>query len=37
MFPEPHRFHDAFDTKKGGSLDATHPVFDPLRDFLRNL
>lgn len=37
MFPVPHRFHDAFDPKKGGSLEAAHPVFDALRGFLRSL
>jgi hypothetical protein len=37
MFPEPHRFHDAFDPKKGLSIDPAHPAFDPLRNFLRSL
>jgi hypothetical protein len=37
MFREPHRFHDAFDPKKGQSLNAAHPVFDPLRSFLQSL
>jgi hypothetical protein len=37
MFPEPHRFHDAFDLKKGGSIDPAHHAFDPLRNFLRSL
>jgi hypothetical protein len=37
MFPEPHRFHDAFDPEKGNSIDPSHRAFDPLRSFLRSL
>lgn len=37
MFPEPHRFGDAFDSRRGGSIDPGHPVFEPLRNFLRSL
>lgn len=37
MFPEPHRFGDAFDSRRGGSIDPAHSAFDPLRNFLRSL
>jgi hypothetical protein len=36
MLPEQQRIHQAFDPAKGG-LDASHPAFHPLRNFLRNL
>jgi hypothetical protein len=37
MFPEPHRLGDAFNPKKGLSIDPAHSSFDPLRNFLRSL
>jgi hypothetical protein len=37
MFPRPHRLQDAFDPKKGGSIDPTHLAFDSLQNFLRSL